>query len=102
KHGEAAFTISGLEEGSNEVEILAWDNVGNSSKLEFRIEVRGSEQIKILEHLVYPNPSSDQSNFYFIHNRPGENLMATLEVYSLSGQILFSESRRLVKAQEMI
>lgn len=100
--GEAIFTLSGLVEGINKVEILAWDNAGNSSKLEFNIEVRGSDKIKVLEHLVFPNPSSVQSNFYFVHNRPGENLMATLEVYSLSGQILFSESRRLVKAQEMI
>lgn len=102
RQGEANFTLSGLEEGINYVEILAWDNAGNSSNLEFTIEVRGSNKIKILKHAVFPNPSSVQSNFYFAHNRPGENLMATLEVYSLSGQILFSESRRLVKAQEMI
>lgn len=102
RQGEAIFTLSGLVEGINKVEILAWDNAGNSSKLEFNIEVRGSDKIKVLEHLVFPNPSSVQSNFYFTHNRPGENLIATLEVYSLSGQILFSESRRLVKAQEMI
>ncbi|MCU0399609.1 MAG: type IX secretion system sortase PorU [Algoriphagus sp.] len=102
KKGEAIFTISDLEEGTNSIEVLAWDNAGNSSKFEFRIEVRGSERIQVLEHFVYPNPSSDQSNFCFTHNRAGENLMATLEVYSLSGQILFSETRRLVKAQEMI
>lgn len=102
RQGEATFTLSGLEEGINTIEISAWDNAGNNSKLEFTIEVRGSDKIQILEHAVFPNPSSDQSNFYFTHTRPGENLMATLEVYSLSGQILFSESRRLVKAQEMI
>jgi hypothetical protein len=102
RQGEAVFMISGLEEGTNIVEILAWDNAGNSGNLVFTIEVKGSEKIKVLEHFVFPNPSSDQSNFYFTHNRPGENIKATLEVYSLSGQILFSESKRLVKAQEMI
>ncbi|MCZ8134466.1 MAG: T9SS type A sorting domain-containing protein, partial [Algoriphagus sp.] len=102
RQGEAVFMISGLEEGTNIVEILAWDNAGNSGNLEFTIEVKGSEKIKVLDHFVFPNPSSDQSNFYFSHNRPGENIKATLEVYSLSGQILFSESKRLVKAQEMI
>jgi len=102
KSGEASILLSGLEEGENRVEIFAWDNVGNGNNLVFSIEVKGSDKLRILDHSVFPNPSSEKSNFYFKHNRPGENLTATLEVYALSGQILFSESRRLVKAREII
>jgi hypothetical protein len=102
KSGEASILLSDLEEGENRIEIFAWDNVGNGNNLVFSIEVKGSEKLQILDHSVFPNPSSEKSNFYFKHNRPGENLIATLEVYSLSGQILFSESRRLVKAREAI
>lgn len=102
RQGEAVFMLSGLKEGINKVEILAFDNVGNFGNIEFTVEVKGSEKIQVLEHFVFPNPSSEKSNFYFTHNRPGENLKATLEVYSLTGQILFSETMRLVKAQEKI
>lgn len=100
--GEITMILTGLIEGMNQIRILAWDNAGNKSELSFTIEVRGSERISILEHRVYPNPASEKSSFFFRHNRPGENLEATLEVYSTLGQILFSDSRRLVKANEII
>ncbi len=100
--GEAKFLVRGLQEGVNEIELVAWDNAGNKGQLRFIIEVKGSDQIKIMEHQVFPNPASEQTTFNFRHNRPGENFEATLEVYNSIGQILFSETVRFVKAEESI
>jgi hypothetical protein len=102
QEGEFSITLGGFKEGQNSVTIRAWDNVGNGSSLTFEVEIEGSSTLKILQHKVYPNPASTESNFEIRHNRPGENLNLTLAVYSLSGQILFSETFRLVSAEEII
>lgn len=100
--GQAKILLKGLMEGTNHILISAWDNVGNLSEFQFTIEVRDSRKPQILEHKVYPNPASEKTSFFIRHNRPGENLVMTLEVYSLLGKTLFSDSRRLVKAEEVI
>ncbi len=100
--GGLITTISGLKEGKNTLTIRASDTVGNESVLTIEVEVRGSERLQILSHKVYPNPASIESNFEIKHNRPGENLNLTLEVFNSGGQILFSEAYRLVRAAETI
>jgi len=56
----------------------------------------------VLSHQVFPNPASEKSSFVFQHNRPNENLIASLTLYSLTGQILFTEEKRFVKAAETL
>lgn len=102
QEGTFKISLEGLEEGINNVTISAWDNVGNKSTLILEVEIKGSNSIQILEHKVYPNPASTESKFEILHNRPGENLNLTLKVYSLNGQILFSESLRFVGADNLI
>lgn len=93
--GKLSVNLTGLQEGANEIRIIAWDNVGNESSFVRNIEVFGSEHIQILEYLVFPNPASEESNFSLTHNRPGENLRLSLMVYDMGGHILFTESQRL-------
>ncbi|WP_111670516.1 type IX secretion system sortase PorU [Algoriphagus litoralis] len=102
QEGEFKISLEGFVEGKNTIIIRAWDNVGNESTLEMEVEIRGSRTLKITEHTVYPNPATSESNFLIRHNRPGENLNLSLAVYSLTGQILFSESFRLLRAEEII
>lgn len=100
--GQVKILVTGLVEGVNQLEVFAWDNAGNMGKLEFTIEVKGSNRLRILELQLFPNPSTEYVFLNFSHNRPGENLQATLNVYSTDGQILFSEERRLVRAEKNI
>ncbi|MEP1087216.1 type IX secretion system sortase PorU [Algoriphagus sp.] len=96
--GKVNFRLTGLNEGRNLVTIRAWDNLGNSSKLEQEIIVEGSDKFQILSYKTYPNPTQVESHFELEHNRPGENINLVLAVYQTDGKILFSESKRLVKA----
>ncbi|GMQ30530.1 type IX secretion system sortase PorU [Algoriphagus confluentis] len=100
--GSFSIRISGLKEGKNLIRVRAWDNVGNGSEKQIEIQVEGSKELRILTHLVFPNPATEVANFRLSHNRPGENLMLTFQVYNLLGQILLSESYRLVRAEETI
>ena len=102
QEGSFSLTVKGLKEGKNRLIIRAADNVGNESELITEVEIKGSEQMTVISHKVYPNPASEKSNFEIKHNRPGDNLILIMEVYSLGGQILFSENDRLVKADETI
>lgn len=102
KEGSFKIFVEGLVEGKNSILIRAWDTVGNENTMSLEVEIKGSTRMQILDHKVYPNPASIESNFEIKHNRPGENLNLTLEVYSLTGQILFSESFRLVRAEEYV
>lgn len=94
--------LSGFEEGKNTFTIRAWDNVGNETVQVVDIEIKGSNYLQIMEHKVFPNPASTISYFEILHNRPGENLSLTLEVYSITGQILFTETFRLQRAEQKI
>ena len=100
--GQALVLLKGLEEGKNEIQVFAWDLLGNPSSYTFNLLVEGSTQLRIVSHQVFPNPASEKSSFVFQHNRPNENLIATLTLYSLTGQILFTEEKRFIKAAETL
>ncbi len=102
KKGNVTLLLDGFKEGENKVIFRAWDNLGNGSILEQNITVKGSERIQIIRHKTFPNPTQVESNFEIEHNRPNDNLLLTFSVYSLSGEILFSENKRLVKADAVI
>ncbi|GAA0879527.1 hypothetical protein GCM10009119_24950 [Algoriphagus jejuensis] len=94
--------LNGFEEGKNKITLSAWDNVGNETSLTQEVEIKGSDHLQILSHKVYPNPASSESNFELTHTRPGENLLLNLAVFSVTGEILFSEDFRLLSADQII
>jgi hypothetical protein len=100
--GTAQVLLTGLKEGKNTVEVLAWDTFGNRGIYSFTLEVQNSEQLQVISHQAYPNPATTNASIRFQHNRPQETLQATWTVYSLQGQVLFSEKRRFVNAEEQI
>jgi hypothetical protein len=102
KKGSVELSLEGFQEGENTVIFKAWDNVGNGSALEQKIRVEGSERLQILRHVTFPNPTESESNFIILHNRSGENLLLTLSVFNLNGQILFTEGNRYIKAKAEI
>jgi hypothetical protein len=98
RQGQIRTALSGLKDGSNTIRIEAWDNVGNQSILEQLIEVKNTNQLKILSLINYPNPASTRSKFKIIQNRPGENILLKLCVYSLLGQEIFTKEKRYIRA----
>lgn len=100
--GEIRVPIEGLVEGINIISLEAWDNVGNSSILEREILVNGSQSVKILKNITYPNPSDEVSNFKIEHNRAGENLILYLRVFSASGHEIYQASKRYVRANYIL
>ena len=102
EQGEATVVITGLQEGKNEIQVLASDNLGNLSTYTFTLEVRNSNNLKVLSHQIYPNPALDRVFIGFQHNRPQENLIATWSLYSSNGQVLITEKKRFIQAAEIL
>ncbi len=100
--GYVPLTLRGLQEGNNQIEIIAFDNHGNRSVLTKTIQVIGSESLRISAVLSYPNPATDQSHFVISHNRPGENIQVKLTVFSVSGHEIISTETRFPNADALI
>ncbi|QDH79972.1 type IX secretion system sortase PorU [Echinicola soli] len=100
--GIIEMPLDGLEEGMNTLELTAYDNFGNSSTQVLKIKVQGSENLRILKFINYPNPTNDISYFKIKHNRPDESIIFELTIYNLLGQEIFSMEKRYPKASTEI
>lgn len=102
EQGEINTLLADLKEGKNTVTVSAWDNVGNRSEITQEIEIKGSLELKILEHGTYPNPATESSKFKVAHNRPNETINLELKIYSIYGSEIFSIQRRYVEADFLL
>lgn len=100
KKGAISTELQGLIEGANTITIQAWDNVGNTSIKTVPLEVRGSLDLQILDFQTFPNPANEKSLFKITHNRPRENLLLEIEVYSMLGNKIITLSKRYVQADQ--
>ena len=91
--GKVVYPFSDLADGEHSLRFKAWDVHNNSSNVEISFFVTTSSTLAI-EHLFnYPNPSSSFTNFVFEHNRPGEDLSITVDIFSLNGKLIKTLSK---------
>ena len=102
QQGGMEFPVNGLIEGKNTLLFEAFDNHGNRSERVMELWVSGSEKLNILSHQVFPNPVDQFAQLRLTHNKPGENLLLSFKIYSLSGSEIFSLSRRFPKADPVL
>lgn len=88
RSGRVQFQLPAIEEGLHTLRIKAWDVMNNASEilLTFRVARAGS---LTLEHVLnYPNPFTTNTHFWFDHNRPGEPLEVTIQLFTLTGKLV--------------
>jgi len=91
--GIVRYPFFDLNDGEHHLNFKAWDVHNNSSNVELVFFVTSSSELAI-EHLFnYPNPSSSFTNFVFEHNRPGELLLITVDIFSLNGELIKTLSK---------
>jgi flagellar hook assembly protein FlgD len=77
-----------LTTGMHTLTIKAWDVANNSGEatLDFRVV---NEANFTLDHVLnYPNPFTTHTTFWFEHNRPGEELLIQIQVYTITGKLV--------------
>ena len=92
--GYARFQIPPLEPGNHTLRIKAWDVLNNSSEFILDFSVVNDEDLVIDHVLNYPNPFTTKTQFWFEHNKPGQDIFVQIHIFSLSGKVV----KRIEKA----
>jgi hypothetical protein len=85
--GSAERRLLNLEPGEHSIRVRAWDIYNNATEGEsyFRISEGGSEELKVVDVVNYPNPMSRETDFLFRHNQ-SEALDVEIEIFTTSGR----------------
>ncbi len=92
-NGTVYFPIRDLEEGLHTLRFRAWDTYNNSSTTEITFMVTNEDEIQLTRVLNYPNPFTDYTEFWFNHNRPFEPLEVMVQVFTVTGKIVWTENQ---------
>lgn len=91
--GKVYYRLRDLEDGEHTLSIKAWDVYNNSSTQDIQFVVAGQDELKISRVLNYPNPFIDYTEFWFNHNRPFEPLEVMVQVFTVSGKLVWTENQ---------
>jgi hypothetical protein len=88
QRGSLRFQLPSLTEGNHFLRIKAWDVLNNSSEVKIDFRVAKDEELSISNVYNYPNPFTANTTFMFEHNRPGDVLQASVNIYTISGMVV--------------
>lgn len=88
KKGRVQFQLPTLSDGMHTLRLRAWDVANNVSEKLLSFRVVKKDQFTLEHVLNYPNPFSTNTQFWFEHNRAGENLLVTVQIYTVSGKLV--------------
>lgn len=93
--GQAHYKFHDLEDGLHTLTLKAWDVYNNSATAEIQFIVAGSGKLEITKVLNYPNPFVNYTEFWFNHNRPDETLDVQVQVFTVSGKVVWTKNASL-------
>ncbi len=88
QQGIIHFQLSALSAGLHSLKIKAWDVLNNSSEYILEFTVAKDEELVINHVLNYPNPFTTKTQFWFEHNRPGEDLQVKVQIFTVTGKVV--------------
>lgn len=91
--GETTYRLRDLEEGLHTLTLKAWDVYNNSSTMDLQFVVAGNDKLEITRVLNYPNPFVNYTEFWFNHNRPFEPLEVQVQVFTITGKIVWTKNQ---------
>lgn len=97
--GEIRYYVGNLGNGTYRSTLIASDIYNNISRETFEFQVERPE-LKVLELTAYPNPVTDYLRLKVRHNRPGDDLNATLIVSDVLGRELHREEFSCSRCEE--
>jgi hypothetical protein len=96
--GRITFPLPSLPEGEHTLLVRAWDMLNNSSTVTATFNVTGKLAPEFIELKVTPNPVHRGENITFIlvHNRPQSEITVKFDLFSFSGEHLWTNSETAV------
>ncbi len=86
QNGEVRYPLSELKPGTHTLHLKAWDVYNNSGESETEFLVTQSAQFALYHVLNYPNPFTTNTDFYFEHNLPDQDLQVRVQIFTVSGR----------------
>jgi len=86
--GRVNYDLSGLTDGAHTVTLKAWDNFNNSSEKTIQFRVMTGEKFILKNLYNYPNPFFGTTTINLEHNRPGNELDITINIFNIDGRII--------------
>lgn len=86
RSGTVEYIWKNLAPGTYTVQLKAWDVYNNPAETTLKFVVSEQPALVIQSVNVTPNPFQEQATFGVQHNRPGDELEATLLIADLSGR----------------
>jgi hypothetical protein len=102
KKGELIFPLDTLRKGPHKITLSASDTYNNTAIATLQFVVSDGSQFTINEVANYPNPVIDATQFWFTHNRPGEDLTVRAIIYNLNGGIVFEQEYSVPESQYQV
>ncbi|HMX05739.1 MAG TPA: T9SS type A sorting domain-containing protein, partial [Chitinophagales bacterium] len=84
--GSVLYPLNDIAEGRHTVTVKAWDVYNNSGDGYTEFVVAETANLALDHVLNYPNPFTDNTSFWFEHNRPGDVLDVKIEIFTVSGK----------------
>jgi len=100
--GIVTFPFDDLAKGKHTLALSASDVYNNTAQKEVTFVVSDGNGIEVNQLANYPNPVKSETKFWFTHNRPGEDLEATLVIYNLAGQIVLNQNYTIAESQYLV
>ena len=91
--GTLRFPFRNLAVGLHTISFKAWDVYNNPVTAEIQFIVVGNETLTLTHVLNYPNPFVNYTEFWFTHNRPYEPLEVQVQVYTVTGKVVWSHNQ---------
>jgi hypothetical protein len=91
--GRVFYRLRDLEDGEHTLTLKVWDVYNNSQTQDIVFVVAGNDELKITRVLNYPNPFIDYTEFWFNHNRPFEPLEVMVQVFTVTGKLVWSRNQ---------
>ncbi|MCD7971577.1 MAG: type IX secretion system sortase PorU, partial [Candidatus Azobacteroides sp.] len=91
--GTFRFPLPTLSSGKHNLTFRVWDIMNNSSNIAFEFTVKEGLAPRLFRLSAIPNPAREVTNFYLTHDRPDNYMSVRIDVYSLSGQIVWSHTQ---------
>ncbi|MDY6915517.1 MAG: C25 family cysteine peptidase [Candidatus Cloacimonadota bacterium] len=97
--GELSWQLHDLEEGRHTLQLIVYDNFGNSALEEVGFFAQNAKHLTIRDMLVYPNPVKKDAHFTFVVTEDSE---VKLSIYTITGRKIYTISRSVTKGYNQI
>lgn len=89
-NGTTKYSIPELTEGQHRLKFRAWDMLNNSTTTELSFNVVRGLEPNFMNVSLSHNPAKTTTSFIIVHDRTGSNLDVVIDIFDMSGRLLWS------------